>query len=169
MKNTILAIGFILSLIGCNVPKQEDNIPTSKVELLTSLGETGEDSSKTTNSEEPKKEDASRTSAPALLTARGTEPGWYAEFFKDHAMLVLDYGKDTLHLKHDFSKITANGNYSEKISEATDNKGKTSAAEIEITLRSKTCTEASGDKKDKGITIKYNSVAYNGCADVNHN
>jgi hypothetical protein len=165
---SILALSLFLFIAACNVPKEEDNVPTSKVELLTSLEDTGEDPAKTATAveaNEPAQNPEVRKAGPLpLLTARGSEPGWYAEFFADHAKLVLDYGKDTINIDHDFSNIIKDKTYTVKIANVTNDNGKKSSFGLVVNVESKPCTEASGDKREKSITLKYNSKEYKGCA-----
>lgn len=157
MITKLITAALIFTLSSCDNINPDDNIATSKIELLTNLGDIEEDTVQN-NTE-------TSTTAP-LLTARGSEPGWYAEFFKDRAMLVLNYGKDTVVVKHNFTNIASDKEFTARILEATNNKGKKRSADINIQINSKTCEEASGDKKDKQITITYNSTTYKGCADV---
>lgn len=159
MITKLFTAALIFTLSSCDNLHPDDNIATSKVELLTNLGDIEDDSVQNNT------ETSTSTTAP-LLTARGSEPGWYAEFFKDRAMLVLNYGKDTVVVKHNFTKIASDKEFTARILEAANNKGKKSSADISIQIKSKTCEEASGDKKDKQITITYNSTTYKGCADV---
>lgn len=165
---SIVILLFLSSLVACNPPKEEDNIPTSKVEVLTSLEETAEDTTKTEKAVEKnnitQNPEVRRVAPLPLLTARGSEPGWYAEFFTDHALLVLDYGKDTIKIEHDFSNIIKDKTYTAKIASVTNDNGKKSSFGFVVNIDSKPCTEMSGEKREKSITLKYNSKEYKGCA-----
>lgn len=174
MKIKLITSLLFLALISCHEIKQEDNIPTSKLEALTTLGDLEEDSLKkqketAVTSTKPEAEPMANTTnrEKPLLIARGNEPGWYAEFFKDRATIVLDYGKDTVLVKHDFTTINSTKNFTAQISESSNPKGKKTAAKLSIHLTSKTCVEPSGDKKDKGIVINYKGIDYKGCAGIN--
>ncbi|MBI2722165.1 MAG: hypothetical protein HYX39_08315 [Bacteroidetes bacterium] len=159
MITKLFTLAFICILFSCNNIKPDDSIATSKIELLTNLGDIEDDTLQQT------KEETAPSDSP-LLIARGSEPGWYAEFFKDRAMLVLNYGKDTVLVKQNFTTIASDKTFATRILEISDNKGKKRSADITIQINSKTCEEASGDKKDKQITITYNSTTYKGCAGV---
>lgn len=159
MKINLLIPALFLTLFSCTPMKEEDNIPTSKLEILTSLGELDEDST------EGKKEKSGENTSAPLVTARGSEPGWYAEFFNDHAKLVLDYGKDTVNVKYDFTNINKDKTYSAKIANVSVANGKTTSQALVVNIESKPCTEASGETKEKRITLKYNSKEYKGCAE----
>ncbi len=100
----------------------------------------------------------SKTAKP-LLIARGSEPGWYAEFFADHLRLLIENGTDSLILENDFSGVD-NDSYSKTIPENA----------LSISVNDKPCTEeGSGEKREKSITIKYNGKTYKGCATTNVN
>ncbi|MCW3075898.1 MAG: hypothetical protein JWO32_507 [Bacteroidetes bacterium] len=166
MKIKLIASLFLLALTSCQDIKEEDNVPTSKLEALTALGDLEEDSVKNEKAAGTKSEssDKSSTKETPLLIARGSEPGWYAEFFKARATLVLDYGKDTLLVKHDFTTISTDKNFTAQISGSSNNRGEITAESITINLTSKACTEASGENKEKSITLKYKGKDYKGCA-----
>lgn len=92
-----------------------------------------------------------------LLVARGSEPGWYAEFFSDRLRLLIDNGTDSLILEKDFSGVD-NDSYSKTIPEN----------DLSISVNDKPCTEeASGEKRERSISIKYNKKTYKGCATTN--
>lgn len=162
MKIKLLIPALFCTFFSCNNIKEEDNIPTSKLEILTSLGEIEEEDS--TEKQETETVTSKNASAP-LMTARGSEPGWYAEFFSDHAKLVLDYGKDTVNVKYDFTNINKDKTYSAKIANVSVDHGKTTSQALVVNIESKPCTEASGETKEKTITLKYNSKEYKGCAE----
>jgi uncharacterized membrane protein len=165
MKNIGLCFILVGMFVSCDLPKDGEDIPTSKLEVLTSLGD--EDTVK--NVEETKVEttDVARVSKnqKPLVIARGSEPGWYAEFFADHLRLLVDYGADSLILEKDFSGINNDKTYSAAIVEnSTENKDHKSIS-LSISLTDKPCTEeASGEKREKSISIKYKGKTYKGCA-----
>lgn len=161
MKIKFLIPALFCTFFSCNNIKEEDNIPTSKLDILTSLGEIEEDS---TENQETETSTPQNTAEP-IMTARGSEPGWYSEFFNDHAKLVLDYGKDTVIVKYDFSNINKDKTYSAKIANVSVDHGKTTSQALVVNIDSKPCTEASGETKEKTITLKYNSKEYKGCAE----
>lgn len=103
-----------------------------------------------------------------LLIARGSEPGWYAEFFKDHLNLTIDYGKKTLVINHDFSTILLNEKSVTNINFTNSENGKVIEYKIEINIETKSCTEeASGEKRERSIKIKLNDQLMIGCATNN--
>jgi uncharacterized membrane protein len=152
MKSILLISAFIFIFTSCNIPKdgEQENIPTSKLEALTML-EDVEDSTK-------KEPTASIDSTKPILIARGSEPGWYAEFFPDHLRLIVDYGRDSLYAKMDFSKINSDRKFtSRKLGVHTNFK-------LDVLIETKPCTEASGEKSEKSITVHWNDKEYKGCA-----
>ena len=173
MKAKLFIAALFFSLISCNESKKEDNIATSKVELLTSLEENEEDTARKVT-EAKADADEHVTSAPSgargksqpLLVARGSEPGWYAEFHADYAVLLLDYGKDSLKIDHDFSNINKDKTYTSNIVNVTNDNGKKSSLSLQINIENKSCTEMSGEKRDKTITLRYNNKEYKGCAET---
>ncbi|MGZ3899645.1 MAG: hypothetical protein ACXVNM_12785 [Bacteroidia bacterium] len=172
MKIQLLTAALLLSLVSCNEPKKEDNVATSKVELLTSLEETEDTTKHETkdsagNIQQPIHESSgARVARQPLLIARGSEPGWYAEFYTDHVSMLLDYGKDTIKVEHDFSSINKDKSYKATMVNVTNNNGKKSSLSLQINIEDKSCTEMSGEKRDKAITLKYNNKEYKGCAET---
>ncbi len=161
MKNIGLCFILVGMFVSCDLPKDGEDIPTSKLEVLTSLGD--EDTVKTVEETQVETTDVARLSKDQkpLVIARGSEPGWYAEFFADHLRLLVDYGKDSLILEKDFSTINNDKTYSATIAENIENKN----IALSISLTDKPCTEeASGEKREKSISIKYNNKTYKGCA-----
>ncbi|MDX2173263.1 MAG: hypothetical protein SFY56_09095 [Bacteroidota bacterium] len=160
----LLALPFFA--FSCNTKiSEEDNIPTSKTELLTSLSEI-EDTIKqeTEVKTEIVSSEISLATKP-LLIARGSEPGWYAEFFKDRLRLLLDYGKDSVFVEANFSDVVKAKSFKSSYTKATAGKGKTKVIALAIVIDIKSCTEeASGDKRERTITLKYNGKTYRGCA-----
>ena len=154
-----LAACFALAgiFVSCNIPEKgnEENIPTSKLEVLTSLG--NEDTLKGKEEKTEVTDNANSRMAEnlkPLLIARGSEPGWYAEFFANHLRLLVDYGKDSLILENDFSGI----NNDKTFNAVVENK-------LNISIANTPCTEeASGEKREKSISIKYKNKTYKGCA-----
>ncbi|MEO6304783.1 MAG: hypothetical protein ABIP51_16600 [Bacteroidia bacterium] len=91
-----------------------------------------------------------------LLIARGSEPGWYAEFFADHLRLLIDNGTDSLVLQKDFSGAD---NDLFKITIPENN--------LAVSINDKPCTEeGSGEKRERSIAITYNKKTYKGCATI---
>jgi len=161
MKNIGLCFILVGMFVSCDLPKDGEDIPTSKLEVLTSLGD--EDTVKNIEETQVETTDVARISKDQkpLVIARGSEPGWYAEFFADHLRLLVDYGKDSLILEKDFSAINNDKTYSATIAENIENKN----IALSISLTDKPCTEeASGEKREKSISIKYNNKTYKGCA-----
>lgn len=147
----ILYLSIVIVFVGCNAEIKDDNVPTSKIEALTMLGE---------DSIEAETKEA-ELSGDIILKARGFEPGWYAEFYADRVKLLLNYGKDSLTWKADFSDLKNKKNFKSSMKE--NNNGK--EAELTIILKEESCTEAaSGDNKEQSITIIYNNQSYSGCA-----
>lgn len=165
------------AIVSCNVPKDgnEETMPTNKIEALTNL-----------EKEEAKKEDTvkaiekvveektdvenknlrvAKTNKP-LLIARGSEPGWYAEFFSDHLRMLIDNGTDSVFVERDFSGINTDPMYNTPISKNAS--GSRERLAFTVSISNKKCVEeASGEKREKEITILYRSKQYKGCATAN--
>lgn len=169
-----MKIYITLSLVACllcscdSKLNPEDNIPTSKTELITSLDEV-DDTTKAVKQEGIKTDtivanEAENTpTTKPLLIARGSEPGWYAEFFKNKLRLLVNYGKDSITIENNFEDITANKNYKCTINQTNKN----AKISLVITIDLKPCTEeASGETRERTILINYNAKTYKGCATV---
>jgi len=181
MRNICAILLFSTFTFSCNQIKEEDNVPTSKVEMLTSLEET-EDTTNTiaTETKTAVKETESvttqsqeitgRIAAKPLLIARGFEPGWYAEFFSDRVKLQLDHGEINTEIKYDFSNIDKDQSYKVSISEVIKENRKAVSQKFSVHIEMKECEEeASGQKRERSITLSYNSKTYSGCATRNVN
>ena len=169
-----MKIYITLSIVACllfscdSKLNPEDNIPTSKTELITSLVEV-DDTTKAVKQEEIKtntivaNEAENTPTIKPLLIARGSEPGWYAEFFKNKLRLLVNYGKDSITIENNFEDITANKNYKFTINQTNKN----TKISLVITIDLKSCTEeASGETRERTILIVYNSKTYKGCATI---
>lgn len=165
MKNIGLCFILVGMFVSCDVPKDSEDVPTSKLEVLTSLGD--DDTVKSIEETKVETDDVARVSKnqKPLLIARGSEPGWYAEFFADHLRLLVDYGADSLIYEKDFSAINNDKTYSAAIVEKSTVNNNNKNIALSITLTDKPCTEeGSGEKREKSISIKYNNKTYKGCA-----
>ncbi len=152
-------------LFSCNTKvNTEDTLPTSKTELITSLDEVYDTTTVIKHTETVVANEEQATTTKPLLIARGSEPGWYAEFFKNKLRLLLNYGKDSLTIENDFSAITTNKSYTCAINQTIKN----TKISLAITIDLKPCTEeASGETRERTILINYNAKAYKGCATIN--
>lgn len=172
----LILAGFIFS---CNAPKDgnEETIPTSKIEALTNLEKEeakNEDTVKLAEKVMEEKGDVdnknlrvAKNSKP-LLIARGSEPGWYAEFFADHLRMLIDNGTDSIIIERDFSGINTDPLYNTPVSK--NSSGNMEHLAFTVSISNKKCIEeASGEKREKEITILYRSKQYKGCATANIN
>lgn len=152
----IFYIPLVLLLFSCNTEIKDENLPTSKLEALVSLAE----DTITTEPEIEKPE----INTEIVLKARGSEPGWYAEFYDFKVLLVLNYGKDSLTMQGDFTDLKKSkkfeGNFKETINKTN--------YELKVSIKKENCTEeASGDKKEQSILLTLNDKQYKGCAGSN--
>lgn len=160
MKTAISIILFALTVCSCNEIKEEDNIPTSKVELLTSLEETEEE-------EKTQTIDSVKSSEKILLTGRGSEPGWSAEFYADRVKLTLDHGEISEVIAHDFSNVASDKLFKLSLSNITTLNGKKEIKKFSVVIETVSCKEEStGEMKDRKITVIFNDKTYNGCAGI---
>jgi len=103
----------------------------------------------------------------AVLIARGSEPGWYAEFRKDRLLLVTDYGKDTVTVKHDFSSVFKKKYYHATILLPNSEGGKPPFYTIVVSIKATACIEAgSGEKRERSITLEMDKKILSGCATI---
>lgn len=165
MKYMIASL-LVLLFFACNIPKdgEQENIATNKLEALTSLADI--DTLLSTN--ENTNRQVAQNAEP-LLIARGSEPGWYAEFFADHLNLLLNNGTDSLLVEEDFSKVNINKTshvYAKAYNlKAKPEKKAQEGVVIVINIEDKSCIEeGSGEKREKSISIIYKHKVYKGCA-----
>lgn len=90
-----------------------------------------------------------------LFKASGTEPGWFAEMYNDKLRLVVNYGKDSIWIEDSFEKIKDENGFTfmKTIKEKS----------VTMSVENKSCTNASGDKADRLVIIKFNNAIYKGC------
>ena len=97
-----------------------------------------------------------------IFVARGSEPGWLAEYYTDKFRLLVDYGKDSLIIKNISKYFDLKGGYS--FSYKNSEAGK--EVRLNVKIEDKPCTEEStAEKKSKTVTITYNDKVYKGCGD----
>jgi hypothetical protein len=157
MKYILTSIITLLLCTSCGEIKEEDNIPTSKVELLTML----EDEEETKPKEE---KSAEQKIDQVILYARGSEPGWYAEFYPGKVKLELDYGKTKDELPYDFKQLTTEKNLEISFTDIKTQKGVPIKTKFAVIIKIEKCSEVSGKERDRSITISYNGEKYSGCA-----
>jgi len=172
MRKIVLCIVIAGAIVSCNVPKdgEEESIATNKLEALINLEKEGtekEDTVKVPEKITEEKADVDNKNLRVaknkqpLLIARGSEPGWYAEFFADHVRLLIDNGTDSVFIQRDFSGINTDPMYNAPVSKT----GSGERLAFTISISNKKCTEeASGEKREKEITILYKGKFYKGCA-----
>ncbi len=160
MKRFILYFVVVCVFIACN-DKTEGTIEAKAAETSAShKSDTGTTAMSDTLVEHRAARHLKKTTP--LLIARGSEPGWYAEFFADHLRLLIDNGTDSLMVDNiDFSKINADKNFFEM--DITHDKNK--KWYLSISINGKPCMESgSGEKRERSISITYNKKTYKGCA-----
>jgi uncharacterized membrane protein len=157
MIKSAMFISLFSLFLSCNVPNDEKNIPTNKLEVITSLSEVDDSTTK-------KIDIKAKPVEKVLLIARGSEPGWYAEFSAKHLRLLINNGTDSLHLDHDFSDIVSDKQYKKTIIEASSSNGNASSLSLVIQIDLKPCSEMSGVTKEKSISLRYNNQNFKGCA-----
>jgi uncharacterized membrane protein len=149
VKNILLGLSF-LSLVSCTQVNTTDektvtndgdtvadvDISVSKLDALTNLVE-----------EEAKKDER------IIFKASGTEPGWTAQFNNHQLKLVIDYGKDSVVVDDSFEEVNDEKGFN------YTNKEKA----LSILIVNKPCTEASGNKADRSVSITYKNTTYTGC------
>lgn len=97
-----------------------------------------------------------------IFVARGSEPGWLAEYYTDKFRLLVDYGKDSLIIQNISKYFDLKGGYSfsYKNSEAGNE------VRLNVKIEDKPCIEEStAEKKSKTVTITFNDKVYKGCGD----
>ncbi len=164
MKNVIAYFIIAFIFASCNIKNEEAvETPVVKVPEGSLNTDTGVVSLKDTLSSDQ----GLRKAAKLLLIARGSEPGWYAEFFEDHLRLLIDNGTDSLRFEKDFSGINEGNSYAMNLKQDFKNPRDKiiKVTAIDINIENKNCTEeGSGEKREKSIIIKYNGKTYKGCA-----
>lgn len=90
--------------------------------------------------------------------AHGSEPGWFAEFTDTHMRFVFDYGKDSLHIDHDFKVIDDHKGYN-MIDDDHQLK-------ISVQHSDKPLLAENGDPVYYKLFITYHGKPYNGYGDI---
>jgi uncharacterized membrane protein len=161
MKNVIAYFILLFIFISCNI--KNEGVVEAPV-IVVSEDSLNKDTRTVSRADTLSSDSRLSKKTKLLLIARGSEPGWYAEFFEDHLRLLIDNGTDSLTMENDFSNIDQKNSYSLTF---LKNALKGSLT-LDIKIENKACAEeASGEKREKSITIKYNCKTYKGCATVN--
>lgn len=107
----------------------------------------------------------SASPAKLLLIARGSEPGWYAEFYNDSVKLQLDYGKIKCRINRDFHGINNEKGYNKTYTIESDHGSNVPAGEFKVIIEIKPCVEdGSGEKRDRSAQLSFAGKIYRGCA-----
>lgn len=163
MKNVLLSISTLLLMASCNQITTSDSknitvgkdtvaeldIAISKLDQIAEIADASS-ASETDNKVEQK----------LLFVAHGSEPGWFAQVYNNKLRLLVDYGKDSLLIDDSFENINDVKGYT--YNKAVSENGLKYA--LSIAVENVSCiSEASGDKEDRKITVKYNNKTYKGC------
>ncbi len=158
MRNVIAYFILLFIFISCNI-KNEGALEAPVI--VVSADSLNKDTRTVSRADTLSSDSRLSKKTKLLLIARGSEPGWYAEFFEDHLRLLIDNGTDSLTMENDFSNIDQKNSYGVTLLKNAL-KG---AFKLDIKIENKACSEeASGEKREKSITIKYNGKTYKGCA-----
>lgn len=159
MNKIILSISTILLITSCNQIKTSDSknitmgedtvaemdIAISKLDQIAEIA---------------KEPEAEKQEQKLLFAAHGTEPGWFAQFYNNKLRLLVDYGKDSVLINDTFEKLDDAKGYT--YNKAVNENGLKYA--LSIAIENTSCiSEASGDKEDRKVTVKYNNKTYKGC------
>jgi uncharacterized membrane protein len=158
IKNDFIAcklfcFGIFLILFSCSGNKKEEAVSSIQIDSAKFV-----------------KPAACKDSFPLILKpwmiARGSEPGWFAQFYDDSVAIELDHGAKKLHFKYDFSKVE-DSNFTAKIQSQVMEGGKAVNEDITIIVELRSCTEeGSGEKRERSIQLNYKDKTYRGCATV---
>lgn len=159
MKKIIFPILSIFIITSCNqVNSNSDKTVTQNGDTITSV-----DVSVTkTGGLMDLVEEVEKADNKLLFKASGTEPGWFAEFYATKLRLVLNYGKDSLWIEDDFSKISNEATY--QYSKAKSSDGEKYA--LAIVIDSKPCTDVAGETANRSVSVKLNNKEYKGCGNI---
>lgn len=164
MKNVITCFILAFFFASCNIKNEE---PVEAPLVVAPEGSVNTDTGIVPAKDTLSYDQGLRKTAKLLLIARGSEPGWYAEFFEDHLRLLIDNGTDSLKFEKDFSGINEGSSYDMNLKQDFKNPGDkiVKVTAVDIKIENKSCTEeGSGEKREKSISIKYNGKTYKGCA-----
>jgi hypothetical protein len=102
-----------------------------------------------------------------LMKMRGSEPGWYGEVYSDHLRLLLDYGKDSASIAHNFDSSLSTKGYVASLCIAQTHKLKQQDVSLTLDITSKSCLEsASGDTRERTVNLVFNKKTYKGCGEI---
>ncbi len=102
-----------------------------------------------------------------LMKLRGTEPGWYGEVYSDHLRLLVDYGKDSASIQHNFNSSLSDKGFVASLCISQTLKMKQADVSLTLDITQKPCIEAaSGDKRERSVTLIFNKKMYKGCGEI---
>lgn len=159
MKKVIYTISTIIIITSCkqittsdskNITMGEDTVAEMDI-AISKLDQIAE------ITQEP---EAEKLEQKLLFAAHGTEPGWFAQFYNNKLRLLVDYGKDSVLINDTFEKLDDAKGYT--YSKAVSENGLKYA--LSVAIENVSCvSDASGDKEDRKVTVKYNNKTYKGC------
>jgi uncharacterized membrane protein len=102
-----------------------------------------------------------------LMKLRGSEPGWYGEVYADHLRLLLDYGKDSVSISHNFDSSLSTKGFVASLCISETHKLKQQDVSLTLDIIGKSCIEsASGDKRERTVNLTLNKKIYKGCGEL---
>ncbi|MDI9341078.1 MAG: hypothetical protein QM534_10965 [Sediminibacterium sp.] len=111
--------------------------------------------------------DTTQKKSVLLMKLRGAEPGWYGEVYTDHLRLLVDYGKDSLTVLHNFENSLSQNGFVASLCIAQTLKTKQKDVSLTLDIIDKACMESgSGDKRNRTVSMLYNHKVYKGCGEI---
>jgi uncharacterized membrane protein len=98
-------------------------------------------------------------STKIILTARGSEPGWYAEVYSNRLRLQYNYGKDSLLMYYNFSGILLDEHFTLDMRQAE--------SKFYLEIIKEDCIESgSGEKRERKMIVETGAAKLAGCVTV---
>lgn len=102
-----------------------------------------------------------------LMKLRGSEPGWYGEVYSDHLRLLVDYGKDSASIQHNFASSLSDKGFVASLCISQTLKQKQQDVSLTLDITQKPCIEAaSADKRERSVSLLFNKKTYKGCGEI---
>lgn len=102
-----------------------------------------------------------------LMKLYGSAPNWYGEVYNDHLRLLVDYGKDSLVVHHNFESSLSNAGFVASVCIAETVKAKFKEVSLTLTITGKPCVDANSNRVcERSVVMFYDKKTYKGCGEI---
>lgn len=144
----LFAFVCVLALAGCDqIEKIDKQMDADSTDIANEMADM---------KAEAERRGANLNSGDLLFKAVGSEPGWYAEFYTNKFRMLMNYGKDSIILFHEF-KPEGDLDFTYSTSDNGQN------IKMKVDVEDKECIDDAGGKNPNAVTVEFNDKVFKGC------